>query len=214
MSSPPSARLRVGILGATGAVGQRFVSLLGGHPLFSVEWLGASPRSAGLAYGAACRWSVSSDVPAWAAAMTVVACAPSAMPGADVVFSALDADVAGSAEAAFRDAGVAVFSNARNYRMVADVPLVVPPVNGGHLQLVRAQASWAATGGFIVTNANCSTTGLVIVRRRRRRRARADRPPPMLAARAIHRCCRPLTRRDRFAPPAAGAQAAARRLWH
>jgi len=103
-------------------------------------------------------------VPAWAAALTVVPCSPAAMPGAELVFSALDADVAGEVEAAFRDAGVAVFSNARNYRMAPDVPLVVPPVNGGHLQLVRAQASWAATGGFIVTNANCSTTGLVIVR--------------------------------------------------
>lgn len=73
-----------------------------------------------------------------------------------------DADVAGDVEVAFRDAGVAVFSNARNHRMVADVPLVVPPVNGDHLALVRSQPSFAATGGFIVTNANCSTTGLVI----------------------------------------------------
>ena len=162
MASDAQARVRVGILGATGAVGQRFVSLLEGHALFEVAWLGASPKSVGRAYGNVVRWGLGGDVPAYAAAMVVVACEPAALAGAAVVFSALDADVAGDVEAAFRSAGVAVFSNARNFRMHADVPLVVPPVNGGHLDLVRAQADFAANGGFIVTNANCSTTGLVI----------------------------------------------------
>lgn len=78
------------------------------------------------------------------------------------MFFTQDADVAGEVEAAFRDAGVAVFSNARNHRMAPDVPLVVPPVNGDHLQLVRSQPAFHTSGGFIVTNANCSTTGLVI----------------------------------------------------
>lgn len=162
MSAAPARRVRVGVLGATGAVGQRFVQLLEAHALFEVVALGASSRSAGRRYDAAARWGVGADMPAYARALVVTACAPAAMPGVELVFSALDADVAGDVEAAFRDAGVAVFSNARNHRMVADVPLVVPPVNGGHLELVRAQAAYARCGGFIVTNANCSTTGLVI----------------------------------------------------
>ena len=152
----------MGVLGATGAVGQRFVQGLEGHPWFEVVALGASERSAGKAYAKAVNWGLSANVPEFARGITVSGCTPDVMPGVDVVFSALDADVAGDVEAAFRDAGVAVFSNARNFRMVADVPLVVPPVNGDHLDLVRAQASFAHNGGFIVTNANCSTTGMVI----------------------------------------------------
>jgi len=159
----PRRRFRVGILGATGAVGQRFVEGLEGHPWFDVTRLGASSRSAGKRYRDAATWGVSPDVPAYVADATVVDCSVASFAGAvDLVFSALDADVAGDVEAAFRDAGVPVFSNARNFRMAADVPLVVPPVNGDHLELVRRQASFSAGGGFIVTNANCSTTGMVI----------------------------------------------------
>ena len=162
----PRRRFRVGILGATGAVGQRFVEGLEGHPWFEVTRLGASSRSAGKRYRDAAVWGVSPDVPGYVADATVVDCSVASFDGAvDLVFSALDADVAGGVEAAFRDAGVPVFSNARNFRMAADVPLVVPPVNGDHLELVRRQASFsggARPGGFIVTNANCSTTGMVI----------------------------------------------------
>jgi aspartate-semialdehyde dehydrogenase len=151
------------VLGATGAVGQRFVEGLEGHPWFAVTRLGASSRSAGKRYREAAAWGVSADVPAYVADETVVDCSVASFAGAvDLVFSALDADVAGDVEAAFRDAGVPVFSNARNFRMVGDVPLVVPPVNGDHLELVRRQPSFSAGGGFIVTNANCSTTGMVI----------------------------------------------------
>ena len=157
-----SSRYRVGVLGATGAVGQRFIQLLEGHPHFHVVALGASARSAGKAYEDAVTWQLSADPPAYARGMVLTLCAPEAMPGVDIVLSALDADVAGDIEAAFRDAGAAVFSNARNFRMSPDVPLVVPPVNSEHLELVRAQASFAASGGFIVCNANCSTTGLTI----------------------------------------------------
>jgi len=159
----PRRRFRVGILGATGAVGQRFVEGLEGHPWFEVTRLGASARSAGKRYREAAAWGVSADVPGYVADETVSDCSVASFAGAvDLVFSALDADVAGGVEAAFRDAGVPVFSNARNFRMAADVPLVVPPVNGDHLELVRRQPSFGATGGFIVTNANCSTTGMVI----------------------------------------------------
>ena len=161
-SSSPSSSYRVGVLGATGAVGQRFIQLLEGHPNFHVVALGASARSAGKAYENAVTWQLSVDPPAYVRGMVLTLCTPEAMPGVDIVLSALDADVAGDIEAAFRDAGAAVFSNARNWRMAPDVPLVVPPVNSDHLELVRAQASFAASGGFIVCNANCSTTGLVI----------------------------------------------------
>ena len=161
-AAAPTRKYRVGVLGATGAVGQRFVQLLATHPWFELTHLGASSRSAGKLYAAATQWSVSADCPAVAAAMAVVGCAPADMPGVELVFSALDADVAGEAEPAFRDAGVPVFSNARSFRMAPDVPLCVPPVNGGHLDVVRAQPSYAASGGFIVTNANCSTTGMVV----------------------------------------------------
>jgi len=126
MSSVDS-RLRVGILGATGAVGQRFVSLLTGHPQFAVAWLAASPRSVGRPYGGAggaVRWSLGGDVPAYAAGLVVVACEPAAMPGAVAVFSALDADVAGDVEAAFRDAGVA---GARGRRCDAVARRAPPP---------------------------------------------------------------------------------------
>lgn len=159
----PKRKLRVGVLGATGAVGQRFIEGLQDHPWFTVTRLGASTRSAGKSYGAAATWGISPDVPAYVKDAKVVTCSVSEFSkDVDFVFSALDADVAGDVEREFRDAGIPVFSNARNYRMHADVPLVVPPVNGDHLEMVRSQASFKKNGGFIVTNANCSTTGMVI----------------------------------------------------
>jgi aspartate-semialdehyde dehydrogenase len=109
----------------------------------------------------AVNWQLTADVPPFVKGHRVVACTPAAFGDVDFVFSALDANVAGEVEAAFADAGVPVFSNARNYRMVPDVPLIVPPVNGDHVALVAAQKRHAAGGGFIVTNANCSTTGMV-----------------------------------------------------
>jgi aspartate-semialdehyde dehydrogenase len=189
----PKKKFRVGVLGATGAVGQRFLQYLDGHPWFEVTALGASSRSAGKKYEDATQWQLSANLPAYVRGQNVSLCDAKELSGkVDLVFSALvrreggrgskfpplprqshsppfpstppsqDADVAGDVEKAFSDAGVPVFSNARNYRMVSDVPLVVPPVNGDHLELVRMQPAFHKNGGFIVTNANCSTTGMVI----------------------------------------------------
>lgn len=154
------SRLRVGILGATGAVGQTFVRLLDGHPLFDVAALAASERSAGKPYSDACNWTQDAPMPEWASGAIVRACTPEAM-DVDLVFSGLDASVAGEIEKAFAGAGVAVVSNARNHRMDADVPLLVPEVNPDHLALVQRQ-DWPE-GGMIVTNPNCSTVGLAMV---------------------------------------------------
>lgn len=163
--SPPSSRIPVAVLGATGTVGQRFVQLLEAHPWFELGAVAASERSAGRAYGEACRWKVSARPPAAAAAMRVVACDPAAegMSRCRVVFSALDSSVAGPAEEAFAAAGFAVFSNARNHRTDEDVPVVVPGANGDHLvPMARAQERFAAGGGFIVCNSNCASAGLVV----------------------------------------------------
>ena len=154
--SPPR-RLRVGVLGATGAVGQTFVRLLDGHPWFETVALAASARSAGRPYREAAHWTQSEAIPAWAAGQTVRACEPGAM-DVDLVFSGLDASAAGPIERAFADAGTPVVSNARNHRMEPDVPLLVPEVNPDHLALVERQARPAP----IVTNPNCSTVGLVV----------------------------------------------------
>src|SRR5919199_1169787 len=118
------ARRKVAVLGATGAVGQTFVRLLESHPWFELAELAASERSAGRPYGEAARWIGGDAMPAGVAERTVVACAPDAVE-ADIVFSALDSGVAGDAEAAFARAGKLVLSNAKNYRMAPDVPLVI-----------------------------------------------------------------------------------------
>lgn len=150
--------LRVGILGATGAVGQTFVELLEGHPRFEVAVLAASERSAGRPYREAARWIGEAEMPEAAAEMEVVPATPEALAGCDVVFSALDASVAGEIEAAFARAGFAVVSNARNHRMAPSVPLLVPEVNPEHAALLGGQEG----PGFIVTNPNCSVVGLVM----------------------------------------------------
>ncbi len=152
-------KYRVGILGATGAVGQQFIRLLAGHPWFEVTALAASERSAGKAYRDAARWVLSEPIPESVAAMTVQPALPEL--DCDFVFSGLDAGVAGDVEAAFARAGYGVISNARNYRMEPRVPLLIPEVNPDHTALVAAQ-DWGGGGGFIVTNPNCSTVGLVM----------------------------------------------------
>lgn len=151
------SRLRVGILGATGAVGQKFVELLDDHPWFEVTALAASERSAGRPYREAANWIGQASIPASMAEQTVVAATPNL--DCDFVFSGLDSSVAGELEGAFADAGYPVISNARNYRMEPDVPLLIPEVNPDHVALIDGQAR--AGGGFIVTNPNCSTVGLV-----------------------------------------------------
>ncbi len=148
-------QLRVGILGATGVVGQRFIQLLDGHPQFAVTALAASDRSQGRRYADACTWRLPTAMPRWAAGMPVAAPAPPL--DCDLVFSSLPADVAGETESAFARAGYVVVSNSSPHRMDADVPLVIPEVNAGHLCLVDRR-----DGGFIVTNPNCTAIGVAL----------------------------------------------------
>lgn len=151
-----SDRIPVGILGATGTVGQEFISALADHPWFEVSWIGASERSAGKAYPDATPWRLPTPRPGFVTGMTVDRCEPgSGIPR--LVFSGLDSSVAGEVERAFAEAGHLVVSNARNYRMERDVPLLIPEINPGHLGLLDVQAKERDWPGRIVTNPNCST---------------------------------------------------------
>jgi aspartate-semialdehyde dehydrogenase len=145
--------IEVGILGATGMVGQQFIALLANHPWFTVSWLGASERSAGKAYREAAAWRLPNPLPDRVAGMKVDAAAPGRAP--KLVFSGLDSSVAGEIEGAFAQAGHTIVSNSRNYRMEADVPLLIPEVNADHLALLDAQAAGRGWKGRIVTNPNC-----------------------------------------------------------
>ncbi|KAF8668252.1 aspartate-semialdehyde dehydrogenase [Rhizoctonia solani] len=162
----PQTPIKVGILGATGTVGQRFILLLSTHPFFRIHALGASSRSAGQAYVKAVKWKQASPIPEAVREMVVQECKPGGVfKDCGVVFSGLDADVAGDIELAFRAAELAIFSNSKNHRRDPVVPLIVPLVNPSHLSIVPYQRSLQSPPlkkGFIVTNANCSTTGLVI----------------------------------------------------
>jgi aspartate-semialdehyde dehydrogenase len=150
------APVRVAILGATGAVGQTFIRLLAGHPWFQVAEVAASERSAGRTYVEVTRW-IEGDMPADVARLTVKPCDPASVTS-PIVFSALDSGVAGDVEAAFAAAGRLVLSNAKNYRMEPDVPLVIPEVNADHLVLLDVQRARRGWTGGIVTNANCAAT--------------------------------------------------------
>lgn len=151
-------KIPVAILGATGAVGQRLVSILFDHPWFEPVALCASERSMGKPYGECTRWILQDPMPVIASMMTVQGCNP--FKGPAIVFSALDADVAYTMEEDWAKSGVLVVSNARSHRMRDDVPLVVPELNADHLRLVERQPY--PEGGGIVTNPNCSTIGLVL----------------------------------------------------
>ena len=152
-------KIPAGILGATGVVGQRFVQLLENHPWFEITWLAASDRSTDLEYGAAARWRLKTPIPSRLESMRLASAEP---PGAPkLIFSALEAAVADELEPRFATAGHAVVSNASAFRMQPEVPLLVPEVNAAHVRLLEQQ-SWRAKGGFIVTNPNCSATGLVM----------------------------------------------------
>ncbi|WP_263368130.1 aspartate-semialdehyde dehydrogenase [Edaphobacter bradus] len=157
-------RRKVGILGATGMVGQRFIQLLNNHPWFEITWLAASDRSAGKAYAEACKWKLDTPLPANIGAMTVQPNVPELAKDdlPKIIFAALDAEHARELEPKFAAAGCAVISNSSAFRMVEDVPLVVPEVNAGHLDLLEAQAWRKNSGGYIVTNPNCSAIGLVL----------------------------------------------------
>jgi aspartate-semialdehyde dehydrogenase len=153
-------RIEVGVLGATGMVGQQFIHQLAGHPWFELVWLAASERSEGKRYADATPWRLESPIPEGIADRTVEPATPGV--GPRLVFSALDAGVAGELERAFADAGHLVVSNARNHRMDPAVPLLVPEVNAEHLALLRAQARQRGGRGAIVTNPNCSTVVLTM----------------------------------------------------
>lgn len=146
-------KIPVAILGATGRVGQKFVELLSDHPWFEIAALAASSNSAGKKYKDAMSWSMPAPLPEKIGEMVVCPCVPD-LP-CKIVFSGLDSSVAGEIEKSFADAGYIVISNSSNHRMDADVPLLIPEINGDHLQLVQSQGS-----GYIVTNPNCSVVGL------------------------------------------------------
>jgi aspartate-semialdehyde dehydrogenase len=149
------AQIEVGILGATGMVGQQFIALLAKHPWFKVTWLGASQRSEGKAYRDAAAWRLPTAAPEDVSKLVVEQAAPGRAP--KLVFSGLDSGVAGEIEGAFANAGHVVISNSRNYRMDTVVPLMIPEVNADHLKLLDAQTSARGWKGRIVTNPNCST---------------------------------------------------------
>ncbi len=153
-------KLSVGILGATGIVGQRFIQMLEHHPWFEVSWLAASDRSEGRPYAEAARWRLKTAIPDKVAKMTVSPAKPEGAP--KIIFAALDAAIAKELEPQFAAAGCAVVSNSSALRMQSDVPLVIPEVNSDHIRLIETQPWRRASGGFAVTNPNCSAIGLVL----------------------------------------------------
>jgi aspartate-semialdehyde dehydrogenase len=155
-----STKLSVGILGATGIVGQRFIQMLENHPWFEVSWLAASDRSEGRSYAEAARWRLKTPIPDAVAKMTVSPAKPEGAP--KIIFAALDASIALELEPQFAAAGRAVISNSSALRMQEDVPLVLPEVNADHIRLIDKQPWRAQSGGFVVTNSNCSAMGLVL----------------------------------------------------
>jgi aspartate-semialdehyde dehydrogenase len=153
---------RAGVLGATGVVGQRLVQLLGDHPWFELTEVAASERSSGKTYAQAVSWHLDQPIPE--AARPLVVKGLELNLDCDFVFSALDSSVAGPAEEEYARAGYPVVSNSRNHRMDPDVPLLIPEVNSAHLDAIPFQQKNRGYGtGFIVTNPNCSTAGLVLV---------------------------------------------------
>lgn len=150
-------KISVGILGATGSVGQKFVALLSNHPWFEVTEVAASERSAGKKYKDAVNWILTSPLPKKIGELKVKECIPDLK--CRLVFSGLDSGVAGGVETEFAKAGYIVVSNSRNHRMDKDVPLLVPEINSDHLGIIKTQKYGK---GCIVTNPNCSTIGLVI----------------------------------------------------
>jgi aspartate-semialdehyde dehydrogenase len=155
-----SRKYRVGILGATGMVGQRFIQLLVDHPQFEVTAVAASDRSQGKTYGEACTWRLSGEMPAAVRSLPVQPPAPPL--DCDLVFSSLPGEIARETEGSFAAAGYPVISNSSAFRMDKDVPLLIPEVNHQHLGLLDRQRGTYARGGFIVTNPNCSTIMLAL----------------------------------------------------
>ena len=155
------SQIPVAVLGATGSVGQRFISLLDNHPWFKVVALAASDRSVGQKYADACRWVLNEPMPAYAREMVVVSAAPECI-DSKIVFSALHSEIAKDLEPQFAQAGFTVCSNASSYRRGEDVPLLLPEINADHVYLVKAQRKARGWSGAILTNPNCTSTGLTI----------------------------------------------------
>jgi aspartate-semialdehyde dehydrogenase len=152
-------KLKCAVLGGTGMVGQRFVQLLEGHPYFEPMVLAASERRKGEQYGETTNWVIEDSVPGYARDMPLASLDINEIIGNDVsmAFSALPADIAGQLETELAEKGIWVFSNASAHRMDQSVPILIPEINPGHLSIIEGQD----TSGRIITNANCSTTGLV-----------------------------------------------------
>ena len=154
------SKIKVAVLGATGAVGQRFVQLLDQHPWFEVTALTGSDRTVGQLYGEACRWVLDKPMPDYAREMRVEPTEPGL--DAAIAFSALPSDQAKELEPKFAQAGHGVCSNASAYRMECDVPLLIPEVNPDHTALIKVQQQQRGWSGFIATNPNCTSTGFTI----------------------------------------------------
>ncbi len=160
-------RQPIGILGATGMVGQRYIQLLERHPWFEITWLAASDRSSGKTYGEAAKWRLDTPLPERIANMTVSPAEPSAAANENqtapkIIFSSIDAPIARELEPRFAAAGCAVISNSSAFRMAPNVPLVLPEVNAEHLHLIEEQSWRKQSGGYIVTNSNCTVMGPVL----------------------------------------------------
>src|SRR3979411_2829459 len=155
-----SRKIPIGILGATGVVGQRFIQMLENHRWLEGAWLASSARSEGKTYGEATRWRLKTPIPSHVAEMRVSPATPEGAPKA--IFAALDASIAAEMEPRFAAAGCAVVTNSSALRMQSDVPLVIPEVNPDHVQMVECQSWRKKSGGFVVTNPNCSAIGLVM----------------------------------------------------
>ncbi len=153
-------KIEVGVLGATGMVGQQFAKLLDHHPWFELKWAGASDRSAGKKYREATSWRLNGAMPASVADLVVEDCKPGNAP--KLIFSSMDASVATEIEQAFARAGHVVVSNSRNHRMEGDVPLLIPEINASHLKIIPLQQRRRGWKGQIVTNPNCATMVLAL----------------------------------------------------
>jgi aspartate-semialdehyde dehydrogenase len=155
------AKRRVGILGATGTVGQRLIHMLRNHPDFEVSALAASDRSEGKRFADVCSWKLPFDMPGAVKDIKVYACKPPL--DCDLVIASLPSDIALEAESAFAAAGYPVISNSSAFRMYEEVPLIVPEINPDHLEIIPLQKKKLGYDrGFMVTNPNCTTIGLVM----------------------------------------------------
>ncbi|MFO7447899.1 MAG: aspartate-semialdehyde dehydrogenase [Ignavibacteriaceae bacterium] len=149
-------KIPVGVLGATGSVGQKFIALLADHPWFEITEVAASERSAGKKYKDAANWVLSTPLPEKIGNMVVKNCTPDL--NCKIAFSGLDSGIAGEVETEFANAGYYVVSNSKNHRMDKDVPLLIPEINADHLDLIKTQSY----KGCIITNPNCSTIGMAL----------------------------------------------------